>query len=80
MYTVYSKPDCPFCHYAEQLLGAYDLQYNKLVLDEHFTKEELLVLLPQFKTYPQIVYTYDDGKLLYIGGYTDLVVFLKGNK
>jgi glutaredoxin len=79
MYTIYSKQGCTYCHYAEELLKASDLPYNKLTLDEHFTKEELSLLIPGYKTFPQIVHTVDDGHLAYIGGYTDLVKHLKGN-
>lgn len=66
--TVYSKPDCPYCVNSKSLLQSKNIPYNELKLNEDFTKEFLLELFPNARTFPVIVI---DG--FHIGGYTQLV-------
>mgnify|MGYP001176547865 FL=1 len=68
---IYSKPDCPYCdravHIAQQIIQeTTHIKYEKKMLDEDFTFEELLEKSPNARTFPQI---FVDGEL--VGGYTE---------
>ena len=67
MIMVYGKPDCTFCEQAKLLLDSQNIGYEYKELDKDFTKEELLKLNPNARSFPQI---FDDGRL--IGGFSDL--------
>ena len=58
---IYSKPACPFCVQAQK---GYEYTYK--MLDEDFTREELMEKFPTARTFPQIVV---DGAS--IGGFTE---------
>ena len=70
MYTIYSKPDCPWCVKAEKALDFIGVKYEKINVEEDKEARDFLVR-SEFKTVPQIFY--DDE---YIGGYEDLVDYL----
>jgi len=76
---IYSKPACPFCDkalfLAQQVVQESSHSYNKYMLDEDFTREELFEKFPTARTFPQITI---DGES--IGGYTEFEAFLKENK
>jgi glutaredoxin 3 len=61
-----------YCEYAKKLLEKNKIEYTSLVLDEDFTKENLLELFPSAKTFPVIVV---DG--YNIGGYDQLKVLVE---
>ena len=68
---IYSKPDCPFCDRAvinaQQIIQeTTHIKYEKKMLDEDFTFEELHEKSPNAKTFPQI---FVDGEL--IGGFNE---------
>ena len=68
---IYSKENCIYCSKALQLAQKVDSNYEehtyeKFMLDEDFTREELMELFPEAKTFPQI--TIDKIK---IGGYNE---------
>lgn len=67
---IYSKPACPFCDkalfLAQQVVQESVHTYNKFMLDEDFTREELFEKFPGARTFPQIRV---DGEN--IGGYTE---------
>ena len=65
---VYSKPDCPYCTKAKQLLRTSDIPFSEFKLGEHFTLEIIMDKFPNAKSYPIIVL---DG--FHIGGSTQLV-------
>jgi len=76
MFTVYSKPSCPWCDRAKALLQSKNLAYEELILDVGQEKDpskkyvslvELKTAVPNAQSVPQIL---QDGKL--IGGFTDL--------
>jgi glutaredoxin len=69
---VYTKPNCPHCAIAIRALEKANISYDKLVLNEDFTREELLEMIPTAKTFPQI-YLYNNGIKVYIGGSTELL-------
>ena len=67
MIEIYTKPDCPYCNKAKQLLRTTNQQFNEFKLNVDFTREILLEKYPNAKTYPVVVV---DG--FHIGGYTQL--------
>ena len=76
MYTVYSKPACPFCDQAKSLLESKNLPYEVINLDvgqpkiqgeKYISREDLLAKIPTARTMPQIF----NGEA-YIGGFTEL--------
>ena len=76
---IYSKPACPFCDkalfLAQQVVQESVHTYNKFMLDEDFTREELFEKFPTARTFPQITI---DGET--IGGYTEFEAYLRENK
>ena len=67
---IYSKRNCVYCSKAErvakEIVQNPKHTYDKFMLNEHFTVEELVQLFPDAKTFPQI--TIDKIK---IGGYDE---------
>jgi len=72
--TLYTKKNCGYCDFAKKLLTQKSVQYTTLVLDEDFTRENLLELFPNAKTFPVVVV---DG--YNIGGYNELQIILEQN-
>ncbi len=67
MIKIWSKPNCIFCDKAVNLCKLKNLEYEKLMLNEDYSMEDLLESFPDAKTFPQITM---DGA--YIGGFTEL--------
>jgi len=63
---IYSKPACPFCVQAKNLAEQKGYEYTYKMLDEDFTREELMEKFPTARTFPQIVV---EGQS--IGGFTE---------
>ena len=76
---IYSKHACPFCDkalfLAQQVVQESVHTYNKYMLNEDFTREELFEKFPTARTFPQITI---DGES--IGGYTEFEAYLRENK
>jgi len=76
---IYSKPACPFCDkalfLAQQVVQESVHTYNKYMLNEDFTREELFEKFPTARTFPQITI---DGES--IGGYTEFEAYLRENR
>tara|TARA_Y100000816_G_C25965869_1_gene504010 strand:- start:580 stop:822 length:243 start_codon:yes stop_codon:yes gene_type:complete len=75
---IYSKTNCVYCdkavHIAQQIIQeTSEHSYDKYMLDEDFTREELLEKFPHARTFPQIVI---DGEN--IGGYSNFLNYLSG--
>ena len=77
---IYSKENCPYCtkaaHLAAQVVREASQQnhsYDKYMLDQDFTREQLLEKFPTARTFPQITI---DG--LSIGGYTEFEKYING--
>ncbi len=72
MYTIWGRPDCPWCDRAKFLLDAHQLQYEYIELTsdnlEEFSKRTMGA-----KTVPQII----DDDDFYIGGFEALELYLK---
>lgn len=69
---IWSKENCSFCQKAKQLLQEHNLSYEERLLGSNYSITDLLQVVPNAKTVPQIFI--DDT---YIGGYTDLVNYLE---
>ena len=64
---VWSKDSCPFCVQAKALLTQRGIEYEERNVSKDWTKEQLLAVVPDARTLPQIFL--DDE---YIGGFTEL--------
>lgn len=73
--TIYTKPDCAFCSKAKMLLANHGISYAEYILGEDFSRETLVEMFPQARTYPVIVI---DG--FNIGGFTELKAKLDEEK
>lgn len=67
-FIVYSKPGCPSCIQAKQLIEQRGDQYLENVIGVDITRDEFVEMFPDVKTVPYII---EQGKLP-IGGFTDL--------
>lgn len=69
---IYSKPNCPWCVKAKELMNKLNLKYEEYVLDVDYTRDELRQLVPENipLTVPQI-FVYNKR----IGGYEDFVEY-----
>jgi glutaredoxin 3 len=65
--VVWSKPGCPQCVSAKQLLKTRGIEYEEKNIAEGHKIEDLLALVPNAKTMPQIWLDEE-----HIGGYSDL--------
>jgi len=72
MIEIYGKAECTFCDRAKVFCEINNLEYKYLQLDEDFTREEMLMMFPKAKTYPQIT-----RNRIAIGGYDQLVESIK---
>ncbi len=61
------KTQLYFCDKAVNLCKLKNLEYEKLMIDIDYTREELIKKFPNARTFPQITM---DGT--YIGGFTEL--------
>lgn len=73
-YTIYTKPNCPFCVAAKSLLQRKGLQFVEVKIGEDFTRKMLLEILPNAQSVPQIF----EGSR-YIGGFAELNEHLNRN-
>ena len=65
--VVWSKPACPFCVKAKNLLKNKGIEYEEKNIAEGYNIQDLLELVPNAKTMPQI---WLDGE--HLGGYDQL--------
>lgn len=65
--VIWSKTTCPYCVKAKEELTARGIDFEERVIGVDWTKEQLLEILPNARTVPQI---FIDGT--YVGGYNEL--------
>jgi len=77
---IYSKEDCVYCSAAIRLAAQVvreasqqNHSYDKYMLDEDFTRKQLLEKFPEAKTFPQITI---DG--IHVGGYNEFEKYING--
>jgi len=71
---VWSKTNCPQCDSAKKLLESRDIEIEERQIGLGYTKEDLLDLVPDARSVPQI---FIDDEL--VGGFSELQKFLHGN-
>ena len=71
--VVWSKDGCSHCVQAKNLLQSQGIEYEERNINEGYTKEQLLEVVPNARTLSQI---FIDDKL--IGGFTELRQHLQG--
>jgi glutaredoxin len=54
MIEIYGKPQCPFCDRAKALCETRNLSYSYFQLGTDFTRDEVLEMFPNARTFPQI--------------------------
>jgi glutaredoxin len=69
---IYSKPDCPYCVKAKELLDSRGIFYEEKIVGVDISSEEYKDLIPGHTTVPGI---YIDG--CFLGGYTQLVSYFR---
>ena len=76
-YIIYSKPSCGYCLQAKQLLEMEQLPFEYKQLGTHYNLDELMTLSPDAKSFPQIFVVDEKDNKDLIGGFSDLVEYLK---
>ena len=72
MFTIYSKDKCQQCDSAKLLCQMKGVEFEVKNLDVDYTKEDILALVPQARSFPLIL---KDGE--YLGGLVELKQTLK---
>jgi glutaredoxin len=75
MITLYTKPGCPWCIKAKELLKSKGVNYHEIMIDNDkgdVTREEFINLFPMVKSLPYML----DSNGKSIGGYGELIDFL----
>lgn len=72
---IYSKPQCPFCVQAKALAEREGHELTYKMLDEDFSREDLMESFPTARTFPQIIV---DGEK--IGGFTEFKALVEASK
>jgi glutaredoxin 3 len=72
MIIVYSKPNCPQCDIAKNILKNSSLDYTEIVLGEGISREDFISSFPTVRQMPLIV---EDG--YQIGGVVELRKYLQ---
>jgi len=68
---IYTKPDCPYCVKAKELLTSYGFSFEEIVVGVDISAEDYKNMIPGYTSVPGIY-----NKNFFIGGYTELVKFL----
>lgn len=84
MFTVYSKPQCPYCDQAKALLELKGEDFKVIMLDvgqqrvegqEYISRAALVEKFPSVRTVPQIIRS-TETSAQYVGGFTELRALL----
>lgn len=84
MFTVYTKPNCPFCDQAKALLERHGETFEVVHLDvgqpkveghAYISREDLLAKVPGARTMPQIT-RHDATSARIVGGFSELKALL----
>ena len=70
--VVWSKGNCPFCVKAKALLDQRGIEYEERIIENGWTKEQLLEAVPNARSVPQV---FVRGR--YVGGYNELVEYIE---
>jgi len=71
--TIYTKnePPCSYCEQAKNLLRQKQVEHKVLTVGEDVTKEEMLNIVPNARTFPVVL---DNGN--FVGGLKELKEYL----
>jgi len=64
---IWSKYSCAYCDQAKALLNQNDIPYEERIIGNGWTKEDLLVAVPNARSVPQIFLNEE-----YVGGFLEL--------
>lgn len=53
-FSIFYKEGCPYCVKTEKLFNAHGLNYNKLVLDKDFNREDFKFTFGENSTFPRV--------------------------
>ena len=67
MIEIYGKEQCGYCDMAKKLCESKNLEYNYYQLNREFTRDEMMKMFPDAKSFPQV--RIDER---HIGGYKEL--------
>ena len=70
--TIYTKDLCGYCDMAKATLDRLGIKYEAKNLGTDITREELLEILPNARTMPQIIINKEA-----IGGYNELIKYIE---
>jgi len=70
--VMWSKPGCPYCVMAEELLNKKGYEIEERKIGFGWNREQLFEAVPNVKTVPQIFLDEE-----YVGGYDDLVKYFE---
>ena len=74
-FIIYGKDNCQYCESAKALLKQKSIDFSYLTIGKDYTREELLDLVPDARTLPQIWMETPDSDTdltVHIGGFTEL--------
>lgn len=74
MIKVYSKENCAYCSQAKRYLEKINKPYESLMLNEDFSRDDVVAKFPTARTFPIIVIDNE-----YIGGYNELRKYYEGD-
>jgi glutaredoxin len=81
MILVYSKDSCPYCDMAKRLLSEKAFVWKEQKIGRDIQMEEFSSMFPNQRTVPLIMVTEEgDGFTNKIGGYEDLVEYIKNTE
>lgn len=69
---IYTKPDCPYCVKAKELLDSHGISYEEKIVGVDISSEYYRDMIPGYTTVPGI-YIND----CFLGGYTQLVSYFR---
>lgn len=76
---IYTKPSCPYCVKAKDLLRRNSIQYQEFIIGQNgITKETVEVKIGDGRTIRTVPQIFVDNN--YIGGYTELCQFFAESK
>ena len=75
MFTVYSKPGCPYCTKVKRALELAEVKHIVYTLDVDYDKQEFYSKFGEGSTFPQVMFS--DTNL---GGCVDTVKYLREHK
>ena len=76
IFTIYSKPGCPFCEKFKAVCELEELKHVVYTLDQHFTRTQFEMEFGGDATFPQVVLDIS-GDRLRLGGCQESLKYLQ---